>query len=173
MKRSDIKTLPAHHGTYIQKVEDIELVDALEKYGKPYFFVEGNKLKQLSHKVYAPGKWTVKDIIQHLIDCERIFAYRALRFARNDKTHLSGFEESDYGLTAQASRRELDDLLEEFYTVRNTTIRLFKSFTDEMLMREGQMPSGNISVLGVGFAIVGHNKHHMEVLKERYYPLIG
>jgi hypothetical protein len=172
MKRSDIKVLPAHHGTYIQKIEDIELTDALEKYGKPYFFAERDTLKKLGDKVYAPGKWTVKDIIQHLIDCERIFAYRALRFARNDKTPLSGFEESDYGMTARASRRELDDLLEELFAVRDTTIRLFKSFTDEMLMREGQMPSGSITVLGIGFAIVGHNKHHMEVLKEKYYRLI-
>ncbi len=173
MKRSDIKTMPAHHGVYIQKIEDIELADALEKYGKPYFWAERDKLKQLGDKVHAPGKWTVKDIIQHLIDSERIFAYRALHFARNDKTPLSSFEENDYAMTAQASRRELDDLLDELYTVRDTTIRLFRSFTDEMLMREGQMPSGSITVLGIGFAIVGHNKHHMEVLKERYYPIIS
>ena len=116
MKRSDIKTLPAHHGSYIQQIEDIELTDALEKYGKSYFQTERDKLKQLGDKVYAPGKWTVKDIIQHLIDCERIFAYRALRFARNDKTPLSAFEENDYGVTAEASRRNLDELFEEFYT---------------------------------------------------------
>lgn len=172
MKRSDIKVMPAHHGAYIQKIEDIELVDALEKYGKPYFLRERDKFISLGDKVYAPNKWTLRDIMQHLIDCERIFAYRALRFARNDKTPLSGFEESDYGVTAQATRRELDDLLEEYSAVRDTTIRMFKSFTDEMLMREGNMPSGSISVLGIGFAIVGHNKHHMEVLKERYYSLV-
>jgi hypothetical protein len=172
MKRSDINPLPAHHGAYIQKVEDIELVDALEKYGKPYFLAERDKLNLLGDKVYAPGKWTVRDIIQHLIDAERIFAYRALRFARNDKTMLSGFEENDYAGTAQASHRELDDLLEEYCSVRDTTIRLFKSFTNEMLMREGEMPSGSITVLGIGFAIAGHNKHHMEVLKERYYRLV-
>jgi DinB superfamily len=172
MKLSDIKILPAHHGTYIQKIEDIELTDALEKYGKPYFLAERDKFKQLGDKVYAPGKWTVRDIVQHLIDAERIFAYRALRFARNDKTPLTGFEENDYAVTAQASRRSLDEILEELFTVRQTTMQLFKSFTDEMLMREGQMPSGSITVLGIGFAIVGHNKHHMEVLKERYYGLI-
>lgn len=172
MKRSDINPLPAHHGAYIQKIEDIELIDALEKYGKPYWDAEREKFIALGDKVYAPGKWTVRDIMQHLIDCERIFAYRALRFARNDKTQLTGFEENDYAVTAQASRRSLDEILEEFFTVRQTTIQLFKSFTDEMLMREGQMPSGSITVLGIGFAIAGHNKHHMGVLKERYYNLI-
>ncbi len=172
MKRSDINPLPAHHGSYIQKIEDIELIDALEKYGKPYWYAEREKLIALGDKVYAPGKWTVRDIIQHLIDCERVFAYRALRFGRNDKTPLTGFEENDYAVTAQASRRSFDEIMEEFFTVRQTTIQLFKSFTDEMLMREGQMPSGSITVLGIGFAIAGHNKHHMGVLKEKYYGLI-
>jgi hypothetical protein len=171
MKRSDINPLPAHHGAYIQKIEDIELIDALEKYGEPYWQAEMDKFIALGDKVYAPGKWTVRDMIQHLIDCERIFAYRALRFARNDKTQLTGFEENDYAVTAEASRRSLDDILEEFYAVRGTTIQLFKSFTNEMLMREGQMPSGSITVLGIGFAIAGHNKHHMGILKERYYGI--
>jgi len=171
MKRSDINPLPAHHGAYIQKIEDIELIDALEKYGKPYWQAEMDKFIALGDKVYAPGKWTVRDMIQHLIDCERIFAYRALRFARNDKTALTGFEENDYAITAQASRRSLGELFEEFFTVRQTTIQLFKSFTNEMLMREGQMPSGSITVLGIGFAIAGHNKHHMGILKERYYGI--
>ncbi|HTA27810.1 MAG TPA: DinB family protein [Bacteroidia bacterium] len=172
MKRSDINPLPAHHGAYIQKIEDIELIDALEKYGKSYFQPERDKLIALGDNVYAPGKWTIKDIMQHLIDAERIFAYRALRFGRNDKTPLTGFEENDYAITAEASRRSLDEILNEFFAVRETTIQLFKSFTAEMLMREGQMPSGSITVLGIGFAIAGHNRHHMEILKERYYGLV-
>jgi len=172
MKRSDINIPSTRIGTYIQQVEDIELTDALENYGNPYFFAERDKLNQLGDKIYAPGKWTVKDIVQHLIDAERIFAYRSLRFARNDKTLLPGFEQNDYAVTAEASHRKLDDLLEEYYAVRDTTIRLFKSFTDEMLLREGQTASGNITAAGIGFAIAGHTKHHIEVLKERYYGLI-
>lgn len=172
MKRSEIKIPQPRLGTYIEKVEDIELMDALENYGKPYFLAENEKLKQLGDKIYAPGKWTVKDIIQHLIDTERIFAYRALRFARNDKTLLPGFEQSDYAVTAEASCRELNDLLEEYFTVRDTTVQLFKSFTNEMLMREGQTASGTITVAGIGFAIAGHTKHHVEVLKEKYYGLL-
>lgn len=172
MKRSEIKIPQTRLGTYIEKVEDIELMDALENYGKPYFLPERDKLKQLGDKIYAPRKWTVKDIIQHLLDTERIFAYRVLRFARNDKTLLPGFEQNDYAVTAEASRRELKDLLEEYFTVRDTTVQLFKSFTNEMLMREGQTASGTITVAGIGFAIVGHTKHHVEVLKEKYYGLL-
>ena len=172
MKRSDIKTLPAHYDTYIKKVEDIELTEALEKYGKPVLLAEKAKLIALGDKVYALGKWTIKDIIQHIIDCERVFSYRAMRYARNDKTMLPSFDETEYGATALASRRNLDDLLEEFYVLRESTIRLYKSFTDEMLLREGQIWSGNISVLSYGFATVGHFNHHIEILKERYYPLL-
>ena len=171
MKRTDIKILPNHYDTYINKVEDIELTDALEKYGKPYFLAERDRFIALGEKVYAPGKWTVKDIIQHIIDCERVFSYRAMRFARNDKTLLPPFEENDYGVTANANQRNLDDLLEEFYAVRESTIRLFKSFTNEMLLREGKLTSGDILVVSMGFAITGHSIHHIQILKERYYVL--
>ena len=172
MKRSDIKTLPAHYDTYINKVEDIELTNALEKFGKSFLHAERDKLIALGDKVYAPGKWTVKDIIQHNIDAERVFSYRAMRFARNDKTLLPPFEENDYAVTAEACKRNLNELLDEFYSVRESTILLFKSFTPEMLVREGKMTSGDISVVSLGFAIVGHGVHHVGILKERYYGLI-
>jgi len=172
MKRSDIKILPAHYDTYIKEVEDIKLTDALQKYGKPYFQAEGDNFNVLGDKVYAPGKWTVKDIMQHIIDAERVFSYRAMRFARNDKTLLPPFEENDYAVTAEASKRNLNDLLEEFCAVRESTIMLFKSFTDEMLLREGKVSTGDISVVSIGFAIAGHAIHHMGILKERYYNLI-
>lgn len=172
MKRSEIIIPPTRLGTYMEKVEDIELIDALENYGKPYFLAERDTFIKLGDKVYAPGKWTVKDVIQHVIDTERIFAYRALRFARNDKTLLPGFEQNDYAVIAEATHRELKDLLEEYIAVRTATIQLFKSFTHEMLMREGQTASGTVTVSGIGFAIVGHTKHHMGVLKEKYYSLV-
>jgi hypothetical protein len=172
MRRSDIKTMPDSQSTNIHEVEDIEVLEALEKYGKKYIEPEREQLIALREKVYAPGKWTAKDIIQHLIDAERVFSYRAMRFARNDKTQLPGFEENDYAVTANASKRNMDDLLDEYYLVRNSTIKLFKSFTDEMLMREGVIPSGNVSVLAIGFIMPGHTIHHLNVLKERYYRLL-
>lgn len=172
MKRSEIKTMPDSQSTNIHEVEDIEVLDALKKYGKEYLEPEREKLVALGNKIYAPGKWTVKDIIQHLIDAERVFSYRALRFARNDKTLLPGFEENDYAVTAEASKRTMDDLLDEFYMVRESTIKLFESFTDEMLMREGVLPSGDASVLAIGFIMPGHTIHHLNVIKERYFRLL-
>jgi hypothetical protein len=169
MKRSEITTITPHYTTYTNKVEDIELTEALEKYGKPLLQAERERLISLGDKIYAPGKWTAKDIIQHVIDAERVFSYRAMRFARNDKTPLPSFDENIYALIADARERELDDLLEEFYSVRESTTRLFKSFTPEMLRREGEVWSGTMSVIALGFTITGHLIHHIGVLKDKYY----
>ncbi len=117
---------------------------------------------------YAEGKWTIKDIIQHLIDCERIFAYRALRIGRGDSTPLPGFEENDYALSAQADRRSLQDLLNEFSMVRHANIFMFKSFTKDDLMRTGSASGYTISVRAFGFLIIGHQLHHVNVFQERY-----
>ncbi len=117
---------------------------------------------------YAEGKWTIKDIIQHLIDCERIFAYRALRIGRGDTTPLPGFEENDYALSAQADRRSLQDLLNEFSMVRHANILMFKSFTKDDLMRTGSASGYTISVRAFGFLIIGHQLHHINVFQERY-----
>ena len=149
-----------------------ELIESLQKSGKGFLYPERDKFVQVGDKVYAQGKWTVKDIIQHLIDFERIFSYRALRFARNDKIQLSGYDENIYAITANGSNRELDGLLEEFYVVRESTIRLYKSFSPEMLTMEGQIPSGNISVFAIGVHIIKHTIHHIGVIKEKYYGLI-
>jgi hypothetical protein len=122
--------------------------------------------------VYAPNKWTVKDIIQHIIDCERIFAYRALRFAREDKTPLPGFEENDYAKSAHILDRSLDELLQELYILRESNILMFKGFSNEQLMREGPSNNYTTQVLAFGFTIAGHGLHHLAIIKERYYPLI-
>jgi hypothetical protein len=117
---------------------------------------------------YAPGKWTIKDIIQHLIDTERIFAYRALRFSRGDSTPLPGFDETFYGGTARGNERHLTALLNELSLVRHSTIALFKSCNDEELKRTGVASGHTISVRAIGFAIIGHQNHHMKVFEERY-----
>ncbi len=170
MKKSEIEKMPEYFDWYINLVEDIDVTDALKKYGANLF--APGKMKQLGDKVYEPGKWTAKDIIQHLIDAERVFSYRAMRFARNDKTTLPGFDENEFALTAGASRRNLDDLLNEFNAVRQSTINLYRSFDNEMLKREGKSFSKDISVLAIGFTIAGHVVHHDKILKERYYKLI-
>ena len=117
---------------------------------------------------YAEGKWTIKEILQHIIDTERIFAYRALRFARNDATPLSGFEQDDYAAIYNANKRDYKDLLEEFELTRKSIISLFRSFGDEELIRIGISGGNNVSVRVLGYIISGHLQHHLNIIKERY-----
>ena len=117
---------------------------------------------------YAEGKWTIKELIQHIIDSERVFNYRALRFARNDATSLPGFEQDDYVAIYDANKRDFKDLLEEFEFTRKSSIALFKSFGDEELKRIGIASASNMSVRALGYIISGHLKHHMNIIKERY-----
>lgn len=117
---------------------------------------------------YAEGKWTIKDILQHLIDTERIFAYRALRFARYDKTELPGYDENAFAAAVDANKRSIQDLLTEFTLVRHSTIALFKSFTQENLMSTGIASGYTVSVRALGFVTIGHQNHHLKVFKERY-----
>jgi uncharacterized damage-inducible protein DinB len=117
---------------------------------------------------YAEGKWKIKDIIQHLIDCERIFSYRALCFSRNDKTVLPGFEENDYAAEAKGNNRTIMSLLTELSAVRHATLLLFKEFSDEELLRIGTANNNQMSVRAVGFVIIGHQNHHQRIFEERY-----
>lgn len=123
--------------------------------------------EKLVHR-YAAGKWTIKEILVHISDDERIYAYRALRFARNDKTELPGFEQDDYARYSGANARDLDDILEELTAVRKATISLFNSFDNEALTRAG-VANGNImSVRAAAYHIAGHELHHINIIKERY-----
>jgi uncharacterized damage-inducible protein DinB len=130
-------------------------------------FISSLSEEKLAHR-YAEGKWTIKEILAHIIDDERIFTYRALRFARNDKTELPGFDQDDFARYSGANERSVADLLAEFATVRHSTIALFNSFTDEALLRSG-VASGNImSVRAAAYHIAGHELRHINIIKERY-----
>jgi uncharacterized damage-inducible protein DinB len=118
---------------------------------------------------YAEGKWTIQQALQHITDCERIFAYRALRFARKDKTPVPGFEENDYAAAAQVSHRSLQDQANELLAVRRATLELFKSFVPEDLEQTGAANTYEVSVSSLGFIIAGHVYHHINVIEERYY----
>lgn len=117
---------------------------------------------------YEIGKWSPKDILQHLIDSERVFAYRALRFARFDSINLPGYEENDYADVANATSRTIEDLLEEYKIVKLASIHLFKSFSEKMLLNIGQANNAPVSVKAIGFIISGHEIHHINIIKERY-----
>ena len=120
------------------------------------------------HYQYAENKWTIKDILQHMIDVERIFAYRALRFAREETVALPGFEVDDYANVAEANQRSMADLIEDFRFARTSTQALFKSFTPKMLEQKGIASENIISVRAAGFKLIGHDMHHCKVISERY-----
>jgi uncharacterized damage-inducible protein DinB len=117
---------------------------------------------------YAEGKWSVKDICCHVIDCERIYNYRALCIARGDKTDLPAFEENDFAREAHADRRTIADIVAEYRAVRSSTIELFRNFDEEMLGRSGLADSRRRSVRSMGYIAAGHEIHHLNVIRERY-----
>ncbi|MDD5149469.1 MAG: DinB family protein [Flavobacterium sp.] len=156
------------NATYINALEDIGLLEGLEMgLNELVSFVAAIPVGKLEY-CYAENKWTIKDIILHIIDAERIFAYRALRIGRGDKTPLAGFEENEYVPIAMANSRSLESLIEEFKFVRNSTLILFKNFSDEQLTFQGISSDNIISVRAIGFLITGHQNHHIRVIKERY-----
>jgi uncharacterized damage-inducible protein DinB len=123
--------------------------------------------EKLAHR-YAEGKWTIKEILVHIIDDERIYSYRALRFARNDKTELPGFEQDDYAAHSGANERDITDILKEFATVRHATISLFEGLEEKALTRAG-IANGNVmSVRAAVYHLAGHEMHHVNIIRERY-----
>jgi hypothetical protein len=119
---------------------------------------------------YAPGKWSVKEIVGHLSDTERIMSYRALRIARGDRTPLPGYEQDDYVRAANFDRRPLADLLEDFAAVRAATLRLFRSLDADAWRRSGIANNLEVSVRALAYIIAGHERHHFEILRTRYAP---
>jgi uncharacterized damage-inducible protein DinB len=117
---------------------------------------------------YAEGKWTIKEMLVHIIDDERIYAYRALRFARNDKTELPGFEQDDYAAYSRANERDIKGILQEFATVRRATISLFDGFDREALTRAGVADGKVMSVRAAAYHIAGHELCHINIIRERY-----
>ena len=159
----------AYFANYINQVSDeYTIVEELEiSVHRLIKFVQDIPMDKFDYR-YAEGKWTIKDILQHIIDAERIFAYRALRIARNDKTELPGFDEDDYANNANGSSRSIQSLLTELAVVRQATLSLFKSLSDDELKRIGTASNNPASVRAIGFIIIGHQNHHQKVFEERY-----
>jgi uncharacterized damage-inducible protein DinB len=120
---------------------------------------------------YAPGKWTIKEILVHIIDDERIYAYRALRIGRGDSTPLPGFEQDHYVPTSRANERSMRSILKEYGTVRKATLSLFKSFTEEDLLRRGIANENAVSVRALLYHLAGHELHHLTIIKDKYLGL--
>ena len=156
------------HLTYLSKADNKELVQNLkDNKDKIVTFLESILEEKYPYK-YADDKWTIKEVVQHIIDTERIFAGRALRIARNDKAALPGFDQDEFNPFSGANNRTKNELIADYIANRNNTICLFNSFTDEMLLRIGHVSDHSLSARTAGFVIIGHENHHLEVLKERY-----
>lgn len=153
---------------YIEAVGVVNLFDVLEQSATDLINTIQNLPEEKLTYQYNEDKWTIKDILQHLIDTERIFNYRALRFSRNDSSELTGYNENWYVENSNGGDRNIDDLIIEFTLVRNSTIALLKSFTEEMFLLSGTANGADISVRAISFIIPGHQIHHLNIIKERY-----
>ena len=117
---------------------------------------------------YAENKWTIKEMLVHIIDDERIYAYRALCFARNEKTELPGFEQDDYVLFSNANDRSIENILQEYEAVRRATISLYEGLDETALLREGVANNNKVTVRALGYHIAGHELHHINLIREKY-----
>lgn len=162
---------PAYSHIYMDLLEDVEniLIHLKESFFKIKKFIYHLPAEKLFYR-YAEGKWTIKEILVHIIDDERVFSYRALRYARNDDTPLHPFEQDNYAIYSKANERSLDSIFEEYEAVRNATITLFQHLPEDSFMRSG-MSVGNINnrtVRALVYHIAGHELRHFNIIKERY-----
>ena len=168
MTRPDLNTVPDFYKRYVEHVKEYNVLEALQISSKETLDLVRSISEEKGNHWYAAGKWSVKELLCHMMDTERILAYRALRFARNDNTQLHGFEENDYAPEANAHNRSIKKIVGEMERLRLTTIDLFENFTPEMLSRKGVANGVEFSVLNLGYIIAGHESHHRNILRERY-----
>lgn len=166
--RPDPSEHAPYYGKYIALVPGNNVMRALETQGRETVqMLTGLNESQAAYR-YAPGKWSLKEVVGHLTDSERIFCYRALRIARGDQTPIEGFEQDDYVRGAEFDRLPLADLVAEFIAVRQATLRLFGSLPAEAWTRRGVANKNEVSVRAIAYVIAGHELHHRQILKEKY-----
>jgi uncharacterized damage-inducible protein DinB len=168
MTKHPLNPDPGYFKNYILNVPDGNVIQHLENQEKEMQLLLGSLSEEKSEYAYAEDKWSIKEMLGHITDAERIFVYRALRFARNDKTPLAPFEENDYVRNAFFNTRKMQQLLHEYSLVRKSTVAFFSGLNEEELKREGTANNRVISVNQLLYIIAGHELHHFRILKERY-----
>lgn len=154
--------------TYVSKMTTDDIVTSLSNsFPEHLQFFKTLPAEKWDYQ-YADGKWTIKEILVHIIDAERVFSNRALRIARNDKTPLPGFDQDKYAPFMDANERSIESILEEYEAVRKSTITLFKNFNAKMWKRDGLASGTHVTALAIAYIIAGHEAHHIGVIKERY-----
>jgi uncharacterized damage-inducible protein DinB len=162
----------AYYEKYIALIPQTDVVSALEAQRLQMSQLLAACSERDGNFRYATDKWTMKEVVGHVTDTERIFAYRALRIARGDATPLAGFEQDDYVRMAGSERRQLREIAEEFAAVRSATVALFRSLDDEAWSRRGVASKNEVSVRALAFITAGHELHHRRILEERYLAAI-
>ena len=159
---------PVFYESYIKLVSEEDLSETMRlSLEEMVDFLDGISPDKADYR-YAEEKWSVKELLQHMIDTERIFSYRALCIARGEHQSLPGFDEKVYAKNADVSGKSLKELKEEMLTVRESVYMMFRGFNDEMLSRVGISNNKQVSVNAIGYMIIGHARHHFNILKERY-----
>jgi uncharacterized damage-inducible protein DinB len=168
MPRPQPTDYAAYYNTYVSKVEGESVNEIINKYAEPLQQFYLNLPEEKADHAYAEGKWTVKELLLHIIDAERIFSYRALRIARKDQTPLPGFDENSYTPASKASNRSLQSLKDEFLAVRKSTDILLSTFDEEQLSQKGIASEQPVTVNAIAFIVYGHMIHHKQILEGRY-----
>lgn len=168
MKHPQRDEYAAYYHTYVDNVPAGDIIKSLKKQCDQLCKLLKDVSKKESLHRYLPGKWSIREILGHMIDTERVFAYRALRFARNDQNDLPGFDENDYVRQSNYNDIKLSDLVEEFCALRKSNTMMFKNFSDEITQRKGRANGNPFSVRAMAYIIVGHANHHLDIIKERY-----
>lgn len=172
MKRPEAGEFAEYYGKYIAKVPGTDVPAVLESERLHMSRLFAGRSERDGNFRYAPGKWTIKELLGHVTDGERIFTYRALRIGRGDETPLASFEQDDYVKSGRFAARTLADLVQEFDSVRGASISLFRSFDDEAWGRRGVASEKHVTVRALGFITAGHQIHHRMILEESYFPAI-
>jgi hypothetical protein len=168
MNRPNPEEHAAYYATYINHVPDGNIIDLMIQQMKEVENLISQISEEKSKYRYTVDKWSIREVLGHVLDGERIFAYRALRFSRNDKTEIAGFEQNDYAPNSNHDSIPLAILLEEFLLVRKANIMLFNTFSEEMWLRCGIASKNLISVRAIAYVLVGHCIHHMNVIQNKY-----
>jgi hypothetical protein len=158
----------AYYERYVSLVPEGNLVDLLVEQQLDTIGMLRRVDDERGLFAYAPGKWTIKEVIGHICDAERIFAYRALRFARGDSQALAGFDENAYAPAGRFNERRIGGLIDEFQSIRASTVHVFRYLNEDELARRGAANGNPISVRALGYVIAGHERHHAKLLRERY-----
>lgn len=168
MPRPNLSIVPEFYHKYINQVPENDLMEAFQKESPSFTQFMENIPEAKREYRYSEGKWTIKEVVQHIIDGERVFDYRALCFARKDPAPLPGFDENIFAANAKSENRNWNDLMEEFKVVRKSSEYLFGSFDEEQLNARGISSNHSNYVLAFGYVIIGHSLHHLNVIRERY-----